>query len=125
MCGRFVLMSPGSLVAEQFKLSQEPVLEPRYNIAPSQPVAVIRQDTESGSRELAMLRSGLVPFWSKDLKIGYVDWRRREFDQAGVQLRPISLVGGKADGTMQRKFASDRAAPIVLLHAHFGGETRH
>ncbi len=41
----------------------------RYNIAPTQFVAAIRND-ESESRELVMLRWGLVPFWAKDPAIG-------------------------------------------------------
>jgi putative SOS response-associated peptidase YedK len=44
-------------------------MEPRYNIAPSQPVAAIRQSPQG--RELVMLRWGLVPFWVKELKTGY------------------------------------------------------
>jgi putative SOS response-associated peptidase YedK len=44
-------------------------VEARYNIAPTQYIAAIRNDGE-GDRELAMLRWGLVPFWAKDPSIG-------------------------------------------------------
>ena len=44
-------------------------VEPRYNIAPTQYIAAIR-DSEEDGRELAMLRWGLVPFWAKDPSIG-------------------------------------------------------
>jgi putative SOS response-associated peptidase YedK len=44
-------------------------VEPRYNIAPTQNIASIRNDPE-GERELVMLRWGLVPFWAKDPSIG-------------------------------------------------------
>ena len=44
-------------------------VEPRYNIAPTQNIAAIRNDQE-GERELVMLRWGLVPFWAKDPSIG-------------------------------------------------------
>lgn len=44
-------------------------VEARYNIAPTQYIAAIRDDGE-GSRELTMLRWGLVPFWAKDPSIG-------------------------------------------------------
>jgi putative SOS response-associated peptidase YedK len=71
MCGRFILYSAGRIVAEHFQLGQEPPLEPRYNIAPTQPVAVVRLDPDSNRRKLAMLRWGLIPFWAKDIKIGY------------------------------------------------------
>lgn len=71
MCGRFVLMALGRMVAELFELEEEPLLEPRYNIAPTQPVAVVRLAADRVTRELATLRWGLIPFWAKDTKIGY------------------------------------------------------
>jgi putative SOS response-associated peptidase YedK len=36
MCGRYVLVSPGELIAENFRLTDVPVYPPRYNIAPTQ-----------------------------------------------------------------------------------------
>lgn len=42
---------------------------PRYNVAPSQPVAAIRQ--VEGGLQLSWLRWGLVPSWAEDLKVGY------------------------------------------------------
>jgi putative SOS response-associated peptidase YedK len=39
---------------------------PRYNIAPTQPVPVIRQDSKEPVRELSLMRWGLIPHWSKD-----------------------------------------------------------
>src|SRR5271157_5522444 len=70
MCGRFVLMSPGKLLAERFDLEEVPDLKPRYNIAPTQMVAVVRLEKETGRRRLDLLRWGLIPFWSKDPSIG-------------------------------------------------------
>ncbi|MGC8783782.1 MAG: SOS response-associated peptidase [Armatimonadota bacterium] len=68
MCGRFTLTQPTQAVAERFGV-QCILFEftPRYNIAPSQPVAVIMQD---GGRRLEACRWGLVPFWAKDPEIG-------------------------------------------------------
>ncbi len=71
MCGRFIFMSPGPMVAEHFQLDETPSIEPRYNIAPSQSVAAVRIDRDSGRRRLRMLRWGLVPSWAKDINIGY------------------------------------------------------
>jgi putative SOS response-associated peptidase YedK len=68
MCGRFVLIAPGQIVADQFGLAATPWLEPRYNIAPTQPVAAVRL-TPGGERELAHLHWGLIPFWAKDSKM--------------------------------------------------------
>jgi putative SOS response-associated peptidase YedK len=68
MCGRFTLrLTPGEL-QEVFNLFREPEFWPRYNIAPTQSVAVVRS-SEQGN-ELSMLRWGLIPSWAKDVKIG-------------------------------------------------------
>jgi putative SOS response-associated peptidase YedK len=62
------LRTPARDLVEIFELLREPELAARYNIAPTQNVAVIRQDGKS--RELSMMRWGLVPAWSKDPKAG-------------------------------------------------------
>ena len=69
MCGRFAFYSPAEATAALFGVDAAPEVEPRYNIAPTQYVAAIRQD-EDQQRELVMLRWGLVPFWAKDPSIG-------------------------------------------------------
>jgi putative SOS response-associated peptidase YedK len=63
MCGRFTLRSSGEAVAEAFGLAEVPDLLPRFNIAPGQPLAVVRQQPRAEGRELARLRWGLVPAW--------------------------------------------------------------
>ena len=68
MCGRFTLRSNLNLILQQFALDEVPDLTPRYNIAPTQAVPVIR--AAASGRELAMLRWGLIPSWSKDEKMG-------------------------------------------------------
>jgi putative SOS response-associated peptidase YedK len=76
MCGRFTLTDPDQDLAVQFNLPQIPDLKPRYNIAPTQPVAAVRAakdavPTDAGvARELVLLRWGLIPFWTKDPTIG-------------------------------------------------------
>ena len=70
MCGRFTLTDPNQKLAVQFNLPAIPDMQPRYNIAPTQPVAAVRIARESEGRELAMLHWGLIPFWAKDPKIG-------------------------------------------------------
>ena len=68
MCGRFTLRTPARDLVEVFELLREPELSPRYNIAPTQRVAVVRQSGKD--RELGVMRWGLVPSWSKDPKAG-------------------------------------------------------
>lgn len=69
MCGRYTLSTPADLVAEFFTLEEAIDLEPRFNIAPTQSAAVVRQ-TE-GRRHLAGLRWGLIPSWARDIGIGH------------------------------------------------------
>lgn len=70
MCGRytFTLIDPDEL-QETFELTEPPPagLAPRYNIAPTQPVAVI---PNGETRKLELFRWGLIPSWAKDPKIG-------------------------------------------------------
>lgn len=65
MCGRFTLVADGETVAGHYGLSQLALLAPRYNIAPTQPVAAVRQSA-NGQREFTHFRWGLIPSWSKD-----------------------------------------------------------
>lgn len=69
MCGRFAFYSPSEAAAALFGVTRSIEVEPRYNIAPTQYVAAIRND-KSDALELVMLRWGLVPFWAKDPSIG-------------------------------------------------------
>jgi putative SOS response-associated peptidase YedK len=69
VCGRFAFYSPTEAAAALFGVAGSLDVEPRFNIAPTQYVAAIRND-QQGERELVMLRWGLVPFWAKDPSIG-------------------------------------------------------
>lgn len=69
MCGRFVLYSNLEQIKEAFNIQQvgwEP--EPSYNVAPTQEVATVVQREVGNSLE--KMKWGLIPFWSKDPKIG-------------------------------------------------------
>jgi putative SOS response-associated peptidase YedK len=46
-------------------------VELRYNIPPTEPVAVMRSDPAINGRRLDMLRWGVVAYWAKDIKIGF------------------------------------------------------
>ena len=68
MCGRFTLTIEASDLQQEFGLEDIPVdWRPRYNIAPSQPVAVISNDQP---KTIRMMRWGLIPSWAKDKSIG-------------------------------------------------------
>jgi len=71
MCGRFVLTTPAEALRQAFGFIEQPNLAPRYNIAPTQDVPVIRQRKDpAGQRTLQMLRWGLVPSWADSLAGG-------------------------------------------------------
>ena len=69
MCGRFTITLEPAFFQQELDLGNLPSeWVPRYNAAPSQSIPVVR---ESKTRDVAMLRWGLVPFWAKDISIGY------------------------------------------------------
>jgi putative SOS response-associated peptidase YedK len=68
MCGRFALKNPQALKAA-FDLADMPELPPRYNIAPTQDIAIIRADTSG--RHLSLAHWGLIPSWAKSADSGY------------------------------------------------------
>lgn len=72
MCGRFTLSIPDpDALGQTFALgSVPPDLPPRFNIAPTQPVVTVVRDPDSGENQLAVMRWGLIPSWSKDPSIG-------------------------------------------------------
>jgi len=69
MCGRYVVTTPGEVLAELFELDEKPHLAPRFNVAPTQEVAIVRR-RDGGGRELALVHWGLIPFWARERAIG-------------------------------------------------------
>jgi len=70
MCGRFSQTASPEVIAQQFDITDSPLFNPRYNIAPSQPIVAIRIEPDTTTRKLVLLRWGLIPSWAKDPKIG-------------------------------------------------------
>jgi len=67
MCGRYRLSRRKQIVEEYFDTASDSEdWAPRFNIAPTQPVPVIRQHPKEPVRELSLMRWGLVPSWAKD-----------------------------------------------------------
>ena len=71
MCGRFVYFGNGTFGYESLLLTDPPHIED-YNIPPSRNILTIRTSPESGKPDYAILRWGLVPFWSKTPKTKYL-----------------------------------------------------
>lgn len=76
MCGRYGRRADKQLIAEWMQTHNTSVFDdsyfaPSYNVAPQSLQPVVRLDSETGERELTIMRWGLIPFWSKDSKIAY------------------------------------------------------
>jgi putative SOS response-associated peptidase YedK len=107
MCGRYKLEVPFSEIVRLYNLT---VVQPprfdnmpaRYNIAPTQDVAVVRLNPETKRREFVMLRWGLIPYWAKDIKIAFSTINamaetlatKPAFREAFVQRRCLVLADG-------------------------------
>jgi putative SOS response-associated peptidase YedK len=65
MCGRYAMTLPPEAARRLFGYGETPNFPPRYNIAPTQPIAVVIADLD-GSRHFRLVRWGLIPGWSKD-----------------------------------------------------------
>ena len=75
MCGRYVITSPLEAILRLFDVVERPNLAPRYNVAPTQDVPIVRARREGADggeqgRELVLVRWGLIPHWAKDAGIG-------------------------------------------------------
>jgi putative SOS response-associated peptidase YedK len=76
MCGRYGRLADKQRIAEWMQTHDTNVfddsyLAPSYNVAPQSFQPVVRLDSETGERELAIMRWGLVPFWAKDAKMAF------------------------------------------------------
>ena len=67
MCSRYSLTSPPEAVRAYFGYRDTPNFPARFNIAPTQPIAVVHRDRE-GLRRFRLMRWGLLPFFVKDVK---------------------------------------------------------
>jgi putative SOS response-associated peptidase YedK len=66
MCGRYVIISTPEAIRALFRYGEQPNFPPRYNVAPTQPVPIVR--LVDGKRSFALMRWGLLPSWVKDPK---------------------------------------------------------
>lgn len=68
MCGRFTITLEPADLQEELELGEFPAdFIARYNVAPTQPVAVVRN---TAGRNVEWMRWGLIPSWAKDPAIG-------------------------------------------------------
>ena len=123
MCGRFTLKTPEAAISSLFPGLTIPDLKSRFNVAPTQQVACIRNDGESS--EVVELRWGLVPFWAKELKIGA---RMINARSESVESKPAFRAAFKkrrclivADGYFEWKKIGKEKQPFYMTVAGGGG----
>jgi putative SOS response-associated peptidase YedK len=76
MCGRVRLSSDVSEIKLVFSVPPNrpsPNIAPSWNVAPTDPLPVVHYDVKAGERSLEVMRWGLVPFWAKDIKVGFAN----------------------------------------------------
>jgi hypothetical protein len=76
MCGRARLSSDVSEIKVAFRIPPErptPNFAASWNVAPTDPLPVVRYDAKEHQRSLEVMRWGLVPFWAKDIKVGFAN----------------------------------------------------
>ena len=85
MCGRARLSSDVSEIKLAFSIPPErptPNVAPSWNVAPTDPLPIVHYDAKEGARSLEVMRWGLIPYWAKDIKIGFstINARAEEVD---------------------------------------------
>jgi putative SOS response-associated peptidase YedK len=88
MCGRARLSSDVSEIKLVFSIPPErppPNFAASWNVAPTDSLPVVRYDARAGERSLDVMRWGLVPFWAKDIKVGFANINAKA---EGVDMRP-------------------------------------
>ena len=88
MCGRVRLSSDVSEIKLVFSIPSHrrtPNFPPTWNAAPTEALPVVRYDAKAGERSLDLLRWGLVPYWTKDIKVGFANINAKA---EGIESRP-------------------------------------
>jgi putative SOS response-associated peptidase YedK len=88
MCSRVRLSSDVSEIKLAVSIPPErpsPNIAPSWNVAPTDPLPVVRFDAKAGERSLDVMRWGLVPYWAKDLKVGFANINAKA---EGIETKP-------------------------------------
>ena len=88
MCGRARLSSDVSEIKLVFSIPPHrptPNIAPSWNVAPIDPLPVVRYNRSAGERSLEVMRWGPVPFWAKDIKVGFANINAKA---EGIETKP-------------------------------------
>jgi putative SOS response-associated peptidase YedK len=122
MCGRYLITTVPQAMRELLEYLEQPNFPPRYNVAPTQPVPIVR--LWEGRRQFALVRWGLIPAWAKDPKTfslminarGDTAAEKPAFRYAMVRRRCLF----PADGFYEWKAEGNGKRPYAILPAHGG-----
>jgi putative SOS response-associated peptidase YedK len=121
MCGRYTIIASPEALRALFRYEEQPNFPPRYNVAPTQPIAIVR--LVEGKRQFALVRWGLLPSWVKDPKTFTLLINARGESAAekpafrAAMKRRRCLI--PADGFYEWQAAGDRKRPFYV-HAKSG-----
>jgi hypothetical protein len=115
MCGRAKLSTDFSEIKIVFNLPPDrplPNFQPTWNLAPTDPIPIVRRDATDGLRRLDVVRWGLLPFWAKDAKLSYLTFNARaeEVDQKPVYRGARQLLRVEANWATGKATLCDCAA---------------
>ena len=88
VCARVRLSSDVSEIKLAFSIPPHrpnPNFPPSWNVAPTDQLPVVRYDRKAGERSLDLLRWGLVPYWARDLNVGFANINAKA---EGIETRP-------------------------------------
>jgi putative SOS response-associated peptidase YedK len=101
MCGRYVIISTPEAIRALFRYGEQPNFPPRYNVAPTQPIPIVR--LVDGKRSFSLMRWGLLPSWVKDPKT---------FEDISAPDQCARRIRDRKAGVSQCR------APAALPHSH-------
>jgi len=129
MCGRFDNLIPRDAYADLFRAVRVPRsnFPPRYNVAPTDQIPIVRVDPRDGEREVVMARWGLIPFWMKEKpKVPHINARAETvakqplFREAFAKRRCLIPATGfyewqqRADGKQPYRFRRKDLEPFAF-----------
>ncbi len=122
MCGRYTVTSAPEAIRALFAYSEQPNFPPRYNVAPTQPIAIVR--LAEGKRQFALVRWGMLPSWVKDPKTFTLLINARGESVSGKPAFRAAMKRRRclipADGFYEWKAAGPRKQPYYVT-AKLGG----
>lgn len=122
MCGRYLIISSPAAIRALFGYPELPNFPPRYNVAPTQPIPIVRM--WEGQRQFVLVRWGLLPPWVKDprkftlLINARADTVQDKPSFRAPMLRRRCLI--PADGFYEWKADGARKQPYAILPAAGG-----